>query len=371
MRKVLIVMGTRPEVIKMAPIIHRVELTKPPLLLRTCITGQHKELLEGITDCFNIEAHYELNVLRKGQSLAELTSSLLPSLEKVFRDFRPDVMLVQGDTTTAFAGALTAYYENSLVGHVEAGLRTYDKRAPFPEEMNRRIVGSLADFHFAPTRRAREALLKEGVADNTILVTGNTVIDALHMAIDQVKRNPPHLGHLEQYLGEGKRVVLITGHRRENFGDGFREICAGIRRLAELFPDVTFVYPVHLNPNVEVPVYGILGGRENIRLVPPMGYLPFVRLMNAACLILTDSGGIQEEAPSLGKPVLVMRDVTERPEAVEAGTARLVGNASESIIREVSILLRDKKAYEAMQKPVNPYGDGLASHRIVEFLSRF
>ena len=316
---------------------------------------------------FDIEGDFDLKLMRKEQTLPQITSRLVENLQNVIDEYKPDVILVQGDTTSAFIGSLIGYYNKIKVGHVEAGLRTDNKFAPFPEEMNRRLVGVLSDYHFAPTIRAQNALLHEGVNSNQVIVTGNTVIDALFYTLNKIKKDPPYLDGLENIISEGKRIILITGHRRENFGQGFQDICHAIAEIANCFKDVQLIYPVHLNPNVQKPVYGILGNLPNVRLVDPMGYIPFVRLMNESYLVLTDSGGIQEEAPSLGKPVLVMREVTERQEAVEAGTAILVGTNKEKIISEVSRLLTNKEAWDTMSNKENPFGDGNASGRIVEF----
>jgi UDP-N-acetylglucosamine 2-epimerase (non-hydrolysing) len=370
MKRVLVVIGTRPEAIKMAPVIRALRAHPQDFDIRVCASGQHRELLSQTVEAFGYALDYSLGVMTNDQSLSGLTSRLLECLDAVMVECRPDLVLVQGDTTTAFGAALIAHYQRREVGHVEAGLRTYNKKAPFPEETNRRLVGVLADHHFAPTPGAKEALLREGVDEPRILVTGNTVIDALLMALERVRIDPPTLGALDRVIDGGRKIVLITGHRRENFGHGFREICKGLLEVARAFPDVALIYPVHLNPNVRGPVHDLLGGTSNVYLVPPMGYMQFVRLMDASYLILTDSGGIQEEAPSLGKPVLVMREVTERPEAVRAGTARLVGCSSEAIFREASLLLTSREAYEDMRKAANPYGDGKAAIRITEYLRR-
>jgi UDP-N-acetylglucosamine 2-epimerase (non-hydrolysing) len=370
-QKVLIIVGTRPEIIKMAPVVH--ELCKHPGVfeIKVCLTGQHREMVDQSIAFLDIHADYHLDIMTKGQSLSGLTARLCMDLNAAFQDFNPDLVLVQGDTTTAFIGALIAYYKRIRVGHVEAGLRTYNKYAPFPEEKNRCLIGVLADHHFAPTPRAKQALLREGINESQILVTGNTVVDALIYILKKIETSPPSLGDLESVVSNGRRSVLITGHRRENFGEGFKNICTAIKSLAQGFPDVNFIYPVHLNPEVQKPVNRVLGNIGNIYLVPPMGYVPFIRLMKESSLILTDSGGIQEEAPSLGKPVLVMRETTERPEATEAGTAILVGTDISRIIQEGSRLLNDETAWRDMSKKENPYGDGKAARRIADYLGKY
>ena len=327
-------------------------------------------MVDQSIEFLNINADYDLNIMTKDQTLSELTAVIVKKLCDVLEDFRPHIVLVQGDTTTAFVSALVGNYYRVQVGHIEAGLRTYDKHAPFPEELNRCLVGVLADYHFAPTVRAKQALLREGIDESKILVTGNTVVDAILHILEKIKLSPPSLGELESIVSNGRRNVLITGHRRENFGKGFESICMAIRLLAQEFDDFNFIYPVHLNPNVQRPVFNILGNLPNVHLVSPIGYAPFVRLMSLSHIILTDSGGIQEEAPSLGKPVLVMRDVTERPEATEAGTAILVGADKDRIVREASNLLTDTAALNRMGKINNPYGDGRAARRIADYLER-
>ena len=361
-------MGTRPEAIKLAPVIHA--LKKNPHIAETkvCLTGQHREMLYQAVDHFEIVPDYDLKVMKNDQTLFELTASLISGLDRVLEDLKPDMILVQGDTTTAFVGGLAGYYKKIRVGHVEAGLRTANKFSPFPEEMNRRLAGVLADYHFAPTKRAKEALLKEGVRESDIVVTGNTVIDALLFTMNKIEKNPPVIDGLEEVLDSGRKIVLITGHRRENFGQGFKDICGAIQTLALKLKDAAFIYPVHLNPNVQGPVYAMLSQLPNVYLVPPLGYVPFIRLMAAAYIILTDSGGIQEEAPSLGKPVLVMRDITEREEAIDAGTAVLVGTDKEKIVRESVRLMTDRAAWETMSRIKNPFGDGRSAHRIVQYI---
>jgi len=367
-KKVLVVIGTRPEIIKMSPIIHELAGRSDSYHTRVCLTGQHRELVDQSIDFFRISAAYDLNIMKKDQTLSELTAAIVRGLSDVLEDFKPHIILVQGDTTTAFGGALVGNYHKIQVGHVEAGLRTHNKSAPFPEEINRCLVGVLADHHFAPTTRAKQALLREGTDESKILVTGNTVVDAILGIIERIKLSPPSLGELEPIMSNGRKTVLITGHRRENFGNGFENICLAIRLLAQKFDTFNFIYPVHLNPNVQRPVFDILGNLPNVYLASPIGYVPFVYLMSQSYIILTDSGGIQEEAPSLGKPVLVMRDVTERPEATEAGTAILVGADKDRIVQEASNLLSDSEAWKSMSNIDNPYGDGKAAKRIADYL---
>ena len=366
--KVLSVYGTRPEAIKMAPLVNLLDSTDG-FDSRVCVTAQHREMLDQVLDLFSITPHFDLNVMKPGQSLSDITSEVLKRLSEVFKTFTPDIVLVHGDTSTTLAASLAAYYHQIPVGHVEAGLRTGDIYSPWPEEVNRKAAGAIARLHFAPTKQAKLNLLSEAVADDQITVTGNTVIDALLDVVDRLNSSPELAAIQDELLGLGdtQRIVLVTGHRRESFGQGFENICAALARLA-LRDDVTLVYPVHLNPNVREPVEKLLGDRLNIKLISPLEYLPFVHLMNRADLILTDSGGIQEEAPSLGKPVLVMRNTTERPEAVESGTVRLVGSDESLIFAEASRLLDDATAYEAMSFAHNPYGDGKAASRIIETL---
>ena len=366
--KVVAIFGTRPEVIKLAPVI--LELNSRPgcFNVYVCATAQHRQMLDQALKVFNIMVDEDLDIMTPGQTLAEVTARAVERLDRVMDREQPDVVLVQGDTTTAFSGALAAYYHQVKVGHVEAGLRTANKYAPFPEELNRRLVGQLTDFHFAPTQRAREALLHEGFPESSIFVTGNTVIDALLWVRELVhSQQPPLPDGLPECL-EGHQMVLVTGHRRESFGEGFENICRAIRQVADLFPKVTFVYPVHLNPNVREPVNRILGGHERIFLIDPLPYESFVWLMDRATVILTDSGGIQEEAPSLNKPVLVMREVTERPEGVQAGVSRLVGVKQESIADGLMELLSNPHVRQAMTTKQNPYGDGKAARRIADIL---
>ncbi len=368
--KVLTVFGTRPEAIKMAPLVHA--LAKDPHFeAKVCVTAQHREMLDQVLKLFSIVPQYDLNIMQPGQGLTEITCRILEGLKPVLESFKPDVVLVHGDTTTTMAASLAAFYQRIPVGHVEAGLRTGDLRSPWPEEGNRTLTGRLATYHFAPTETSRQNLLRENIADARITVTGNTVIDALFWVRDRVLSDETLRNELTQrypFLANGKKMILVTGHRRESFGRGFEQICHALAEIAANNPDVQIVYPVHLNPNVSEPVKRILGHVENVILIEPQDYLPFVWLMNRAWLILTDSGGIQEEAPSLGKPVLVMREMTERPEAVSAGTVCLVGTDSQRIVSEVTRLLQDESAYQAMSRAHNPYGDGQACHRILSAL---
>ncbi len=373
--KVLLIFGTRPEAIKLAPVIKELE-KRPEFKTKICVTAQHREMLDQVLHLFGIEPDWDLKLMRESQTLFDITASGLRGLEKVLKKEKPDVVLVQGDTTTAFVASLAAYYLKIKIGHVEAGLRTHDKYNPFPEEINRKLVDALCDLWFAPTERAKRNLLQEGVPKGKVFVTGNTVIDALLWMTQQQSafssRKKLEMWFKERYgiLLDEKRVILVTGHRRESFGKDFEDICHGLKEIAERNEDVQLIYPVHLNPNVREPVYRILGSTENIHLIEPLDYALFVFLMNCAYLILTDSGGIQEEAPSLGKPVLVMRKKTERPEAIEAGTAEIVGTEAENIIKATQQLLDNKSKYEKMAKAVNPYGDGKAAERIVEILSQ-
>ena len=367
-RKVLIVAGTRPEVIKLAPVIHELSSRRKAFITRICLTGQHREMVEEAIHIFGIRSHYTLNVMAENQSLSHLTATIIDKIGDILDDFKPHLVLVQGDTTSAFVAALAGFYRKVQIGHVEAGLRTHNKYSPFPEEMNRVLISALANHHFAPTVGSKRALQSEGIDKSKIIVTGNTVVDALLYILEEVKRIHPSLGGLEKIVGNGQRTVLITGHRRESFGKGFENICNAIRSLARKFKNCNFVYPVHLNPRVQEPVFRILSNVPNIHLVGPMGYLSFVRLMNLSYVILTDSGGIQEEAPTLGKPVVVMRDATERTEAVEAGSAILVGTDKSKIVREVTRLLSSEKHWSKMTTAGNPYGDGKAAKRIGEYL---
>jgi len=374
MPHIALIFGTRPEAIKLAP-VHRALLDAPGLQPLVCVTAQHRQMLDQVLAIFDITPDADLDLMRPDQTLAGLTARAVAAVDGWLATARPDLVLVQGDTTTVFCAALAAFYRGIPVGHVEAGLRTGDLRSPFPEEANRVLTSRLADLHFPPTATARENLRREGVPKERILVTGNTVIDALHLVLPRVRRQPPPVpGLTEDDLATGQPLVLITGHRRENFGPGFHRVCTALARLADAFPDHLFVYPVHLNPNVQRPVRELLGDRPNIRLIDPLPYLPFVRLLDRARLVITDSGGVQEEAPGLGKPVLVTRETTERPEAVDAGTVELVGTDEQRIVATATRLLTDPAAYAAMARAVNPYGDGRAAGRIVatcrEFLER-
>ena len=371
-KTISIIFGTRPEAIKLAPIVLALR-EHPTLQGNVCVTGQHRQMLDQVLDIFGIVPDVDLALMQSNQTLGSFTARAIAAIDAYLAASKPDLVLVQGDTTTVFSAALAAFYHRIPVGHVEAGLRTSNKYSPFPEEINRTLTTRLADHHFAPTEWAKGNLLKEGVADDRIFVTGNTVIDALHIAIDKISANPPEIPGLPGELmnGDHRPLVLITGHRRESFGQGFEDICRAISSLAADFPDTAFVYPMHLNPNVREPVVRLLGGRSNVHLIEPLGYLPFVALMNRSTLILTDSGGVQEEAPSLGKPVLVMRDTTERPEAVTAGTVRLVGTDYDKITNQVGLLLSDSAAYQAMAHAHNPYGNGQATGRILEVCERF
>ncbi len=379
MKRVLLVFGTRPEAIKMAPLVHEFKKHGDVFETLVCVTGQHREMLDQVLDLFQVKPDYDLNIMKPDQDLYDVTSRILMGMRDVLAEVRPDVVFVHGDTTTSMASALAAFYQQIPVAHVEAGLRTGNIYSPWPEEMNRSITGRIATYNFAPTLCSKNNLLKENVPEGSIVVTGNTVIDALHWVVekiasdsqlqDLIKSEIKSMGYDTARLDEGRRLVLITGHRRENFGDGFLNICRAIKGLSEMYPKVDFVYPMHLNPNVRKPVLDILGkGNPNIILIEPLQYLLFVYLMEKSYLVLTDSGGIQEEAPGLGKPVLVMRDTTERPEAVEAGTVLLVGADRERIIKGVSDLLDNGAVYENMSKAINPYGDGKACQRIVEHL---
>jgi UDP-N-acetylglucosamine 2-epimerase (non-hydrolysing) len=361
--KILTVFGTRPEAIKMAPVIKALD-SEANIESKVCVTAQHREMLDQVLDLFAIKPAYDLNIMQAKQDLTDITCSVLSGLKNIINEFKPDRILVHGDTTTTFVATLAAYYQRIPVGHVEAGLRTGNIYAPFPEEINRKLTASIADLNFAPTQKAKENLLSEGINQAAIHVTGNTVIDALLETVDKLKSS----SNIQfPFLSKDKKLILVTGHRRENFGHGFDNICHALKRLAQL-KDLQIVYPVHLNPNVREPVLRILGNCENIHLIEPLDYLPFVYLMNQAYLILTDSGGIQEEAPALGKPVLVMRETTERPEAVEAGTVVLVGTDKNKIVSECEKLLDDKASYDKMSFAHNPYGDGKAANRIVNII---
>ncbi len=385
MKKIMLVFGTRPEAIKMAPLVKELEKHNNQIETIVCVTGQHREMLDQVLEIFEIKPDYDLNIMKAGQNLYDVTTRVLLGMREVLEKERPDVVLVHGDTTTSTAAALATFYQQIPVGHVEAGLRTHNIYSPWPEEMNRQLTGRLTTYHFAPTPLSRQNLLNEGVPDDHITVTGNTVIDALHMVINKIKNNSSLEADLKQHLAaegynidrlsDGKRrMVLITGHRRENFGEGFLNICNAIKTLKEKYQDVDFVYPMHLNPNVRRPIHEIFGDDlsdlGNMFFIEPLEYLSFVFLMEKSHIVLTDSGGIQEEAPGIGKPVLVMRDTTERPEALDAGTVVLVGTDYDKIVNNVSLLLDDTAAYERMSRANNPYGDGLASGRIVNELMK-
>lgn len=379
MKKILLVFGTRPEAIKMAPLVKKLQEMPEAFQTIVCVTGQHREMLDQVLRLFEITPDYDLNIMKPNQDLYDITSRILLGMRDVLKEVQPDIVLVHGDTTTSMAAALAAFYQQIPVGHVEAGLRTGNIYSPWPEEMNRLITGRITTHHFSPTPLAKENLLREHVDEKQIIVTGNTVIDALQMVVGKLREDAAlasevanrisEMGYDVTRLNGAKRMVLITGHRRENFGEGFLNICHAIKHLAEHYPEVDFVYPMHLNPNVRKPVLEILGeGAENVFLIEPLDYLPFVYMMQHSTLILTDSGGVQEEAPGLGKPVLVMRDTTERPEALEAGTVLLVGTNREKIEQSVSQLLDNANMYRRMSEAVNPYGDGLACERIVNKL---
>ena len=382
MKTILLVFGTRPEAIKMAPLVKEFQMNPDEFKTIVCVTGQHRQMLDQVLELFEITPDYDLNIMKQGQDLYDVTARVLTGMRDVLKEVQPDVVLVHGDTTTSTAAALAAFYQQIPVGHVEAGLRTHNIYSPWPEEMNRQITGRIAEYDFAPTPLSKDNLLNEGVDENKISITGNTVIDALYMVVEKIKNNPKLNSELKEQLKKsgydigrlekGKKLVLITGHRRENFGDGFISMCKAIKTLTEKYPDVDFIYPMHLNPNVRKPIHEVFGENlaelGNMFFIEPLEYLSFVYLMEKSNIVLTDSGGIQEEAPGLGKPVLVMRDTTERPEALSAGTVKLVGTDYDKIVKEVSLLLDNEKHYEKMSEAVNPYGDGLACKRIVEVL---
>ena len=384
MKKVMLVFGTRPEAIKMAPLVKEFEKHSDEFETIVCVTGQHREMLDQVLQIFDIKPDYDLNIMKQGQDLYDVTSRVLLGMRDILTEVQPNLVLVHGDTTTSTATALAAFYQQIPVGHVEAGLRTYNIYSPWPEEMNRQITGRIATYNFSPTPLSRQNLLNEGVDDLKITVTGNTVIDALYWVVDKIKNDKglqneltislKKAGYDTDRLSNGKKLILITGHRRENFGDGFINMCTAIKDLSLKYPNVDFVYPMHLNPNVRKPIHEVFGedlsNLGNMFFIEPQEYLSFVFLMEKSNIVLTDRGGIQEEAPGLGKPVLVMRDTTERPEALEAGTVKLVGTDYDKIVNSVSTLLDDANEYEKMSTAVNPYGDGLACGRIVEFLSR-
>lgn len=384
MKKILLVFGTRPEAIKMAPLIKEFQKRSNDFEVLVCVTGQHREMLDQVLLLFDIKPDYDLNIMKQGQDLYDVTVHVLIGMRDVLKDCRPDIVLVHGDTTTSVTAALAAYYQQIPVGHIEAGLRTHNIYSPWPEEMNRQLTGRIATYHFAPTLLSKQNLLNEGVNDNFITVTGNTVIDALYMIVDKINKDKELESKLQKKMTEsgydvsrldnGRKLVLITGHRRENFGDGFISMCKAIKTLTEKYPNIDYVYPMHLNPNVRRPIHEVFGGDlsnlENMFFIEPLEYLSFVYLMEKSTIILTDSGGVQEEAPGLGKPVLVMRDTTERPEALEAGTVKLVGTDYDKIVCEMSELIENQSSYEKMSRAINPYGDGKSCERIISFINR-
>jgi UDP-N-acetylglucosamine 2-epimerase (non-hydrolysing) len=369
MIKNLIIFGTRPEAIKMAPLVRAFQKNKDQFETRVCVTAQHREMLDQVLDFFEITPYYDLDLMKPNQNLYSLTSDIILGLKPILEEFQPDYVYVHGDTTTTMASSIAAFYAGAKVCHVEAGLRTKNKLSPFPEEINRQVTGRIADYHFAPTEQAKQNLLKENVPESTILVTGNTVIDALLESAGRVVNlDNPEIEKLKTIIDPTKKIILVTGHRRENHGQGFINICHALKEIATTNKDVQIIYPVHLNPNVQQPVYDLLGDIGNIHLIDPLAYPAFVWLMNQSYLIITDSGGVQEEAPSLGKPVLVMRDTTERPEAVEAGTVILVGTNKELIVKECNDLLKNRNRYQQMSALHNPYGDGQACQRIAKHI---
>lgn len=374
MKKILLVFGTRPEAIKMAPLVKALQKDTEHFETRVCVTAQHRQMLDQVLEVFGITPEYDLNIMAPNQDLYDITAKVLLGLREVLKDFRPDTVLVHGDTTTSMAASLAAFYMQIPVGHVEAGLRTYNMLSPWPEEMNRQVTDRICTYYFAPTEQSRANLLQENIDAKKIFITGNTVIDALLMAVDIISTTAGVKEKMAKELQEkgytvsDREYILVTGHRRENFGDGFLHICKAIKELAALHPEMDIVYPVHLNPNVQKPVYELLSGLSNVYLISPLDYLPFIYAMQHSTLLLTDSGGVQEEAPSLGKPVLVMRNTTERPEAVEAGTVKLVGTDAEAIVSNVTALLQDKEMYKRMSETHNPYGDGQACERIIAAL---
>lgn len=383
MKKILLVFGTRPEAIKMAPLVLKLK-QHPEFQTVVCVTAQHREMLDQVLDIFDINPDYDLNIMQKSQDLYDITSRVLTGMRDVLNETNPDIVLVHGDTTTSTAAALAAFYKQITVGHIEAGLRTGNIYSPWPEEMNRQITGRIARMHFSPTALSRDNLIKENIDAQCITVTGNTVIDALHIVVDKIKNDKKICEKIEKNIRnngydvgrlDNRKLVLITGHRRENFGEGFIRLCTAISDLTKKYPDVDFVYPMHLNPNVREPIHKVFGENlnklGNIFFIEPLDYLNFVYMMEKSHLVLTDSGGIQEEAPGLGKPVLVMRETTERPEALEAGTVKLVGTDYNKIVNEVSMLLEDNEYYQTMSNAVNPYGDGLACERIIDFMKKF
>lgn len=383
MKKILLAFGTRPEAIKMAPLVKEFQKKSNDFEVFVCVTGQHREMLDQVLQLFEIKPDYDLNIMKQGQDLYDVTVRVLIGMRDVIKDCLPDVVLVHGDTTTSVAAALAAYYQQIPVGHIEAGLRTHNIYSPWPEEMNRQLTGRITTYHFAPTSLSKQNLLDEGIKEDYITITGNTVIDALCMIVDKIKNSKELDAELEKKLSEsgydvnrlcnGRKLVLITGHRRENFGDGFISMCKAIKALAEKYPNIDYVYPMHLNPNVRRPIHEVFGtdlsNLGNMFFIEPLEYLSFVYLMEKSTIILTDSGGVQEEAPGLGKPVLVMRDTTERPEALEAGTVKLVGTDYDKIVCEVSDLIENRSSYEKMSRAINPYGDGKSCGRIISFLN--
>ena len=376
-KKIMLVFGTRPEAIKMSPLFHELSTRTEIFDIKICVTGQHKEMLNQVLEVFHIKPDINLDLMKKKQDLFDISSSALIGMKAVLKKNNPDIILVHGDTTTSFIAALSGFYSNIPVGHIEAGLRTNDIKSPFPEEFNRQTISKISEWHFAPTETSKKNLLEEGVSFKNIYVTGNTVIDALFYIIDKINKSPKLKHEIENLIDsrinfdwKNKKFILITGHRRENFGKGFLEICNAIKHLSEKYNDIHFVYPVHLNPNVQDPVNSILKDIDNVHLVKPIEYEPFIYLLKHSFIVLTDSGGIQEEAPSLGKPVVVMRDTTERPEAVDAGTVILSGANKNQIIHSISNLLDDEKKYKLMSKSHNPYGDGTASKKIADILEK-
>jgi UDP-N-acetylglucosamine 2-epimerase (non-hydrolysing) len=369
MKKILIVFGTRPEAIKMAPVVKAFKNSRQ-FETKVCVTAQHREMLDQVLDFFDISPDYDLNLMKPGQNLYSLTSSIILGLKDVLEDFKPDFVFVHGDTTTTMSASIASFYFGAKVCHIEAGLRTHNKYAPYPEEINRQVTSRITEYHFAPTEKAKKNLLFENILDQNVIVTGNTVIDALFESVERVKQSHnPEINELSKLVDPEKKLILVTGHRRENFGDGFLNICKALGKISERH-DVQIIYPVHLNPNVQKPVYDILGEHEHIKLIEPLSYESFIWLMDKSHIIITDSGGVQEEAPSLGKPVLVMRETTERPEAVEAGTVILVGTDPGKIYRETVQLLDSARKYEEMSHLHNPYGDGEAAQKIVDFLGK-
>jgi len=368
MNKILFIFGTRPEAIKMAPLIKEFEKNKDKFDIKVCVTAQHREMLDQVLDFFNINVDYDLNLMKPNQSLFTITADIIKSLENVLDSSKPDLIFVQGDTTTAFAGALAGFYKKIKIAHIEAGLRSFNKYSPYPEEINRVLVGHIADYHFAPTERAKKNLYNEGIKKN-VWVVGNTVIDALFLGLDIIKKEGEDKYYkFFEFVDFSKKIILVTGHRRESFGEPFKNICFALKEIANSFEDIEIVYPVHLNPNVRKPVYEILQGHPRIHLIEPLEYPYLIWLMSKSYIVLTDSGGIQEEAPSLGKPVLVMRKITERVEGIEAGTAKLVGTNKDKIVKETMKLLESEQEYKKMANAVNPYGDGKASKKILKII---